>query len=326
MGPPPSRMEPTGGSGREAHTPRLLPSPAPLERSPLGPATRPTTRSYGKLGPLWPRASACGSSPARRETEGSGGQLARLSHCGHAVLRALCPGVPRLPPALRGPRRPSWCCPFPGLWAHGGPRPRTNRLFSERPSPSRDRGPCWVLACSAGTARSDLGHEVPLPGSAAHMDPEGTGPPLGAAAPHPCWDVKSRACPTPGLQGQRCAAQDVCIAHEGLTRRLACSPGPSRQVHTGMWPRKGPRGQMTRAAGQARSPGRRRGLLELPAHADQPDRRCVRTSLSAGGSRAGPGTAGAVSETSQIFWGKLERRGHGERPLPRALEKVMWGG
>lgn len=203
MGPPPSRMEPTGGSGREAHTPCLLPSPAPLERSPLGPATRPTTRSYGKLGPLWPRASACGFSPARRETEGSGGQLARLSHCGHAVLRALCLRVPRLPPALRGPRRPSWCCPFPGLWAHGGPRPRTNRLFSERPSPSGDRGPCWVLACSAGTARSDLGHEVPLPGSAAHMDPEGTGPAScsSCSAPvlgHGCQELRF---PDPRLAG-----------------------------------------------------------------------------------------------------------------------------
>lgn len=59
--------------------------------------------------------------------------------------------------------------------------------------------------------------------------------------------------------------------------------------------------------------GRRR-LLELPAEA-RPESCCLRTSRSSLEEvGAGSGIAGAVSETSPIFWGKLERRGHRERP------------
>lgn len=87
-------------------------------------------------------------------------------------------------------------------------------------------------------------------------------------------------------------------------------------MYTGAWPWKGTCGQTT---GGGRL-GTKSRVLELPSEAS-PESCCLHTSRpSLEEVGAGSGIAGAVSETSQVFWGKLER------PLHQNLEKFMWDG
>lgn len=93
------------------------------------------------------------------------------------------------------------------------------------------------------------------------------------------------------------------------------SPRAPRLVYTGTWPWKGTRGQVTGAAGWALNLGSPQapGITRL----SQARKLLFTHQLEEVG--AGSGIAGAVSETSQIFWGKLERRLH------QNLEKVIVG-
>lgn len=247
MGPLPSRVEPTGGRGHEAHTRAFSPRPVPW-RDPhwaLLPGQQPTITVNSAPGGPEPASVV---SPQSEGKQGSGGRLVHRSHRSHAVPCAQPASIPRWAEADPPGAAPSrFCGPTvgPGL---GSISSSTN--VPPRPS---DQGPIWVFVHSAGTARSVLGNED------AHTDPDGTGPAScrGCSSPVLGHGCQKLVLPDPG-SGCLCRTrrnnqklvlcssvpgQDVCVAHEGITTGWPALPGLSDACTQARGLRKGPVGR-----------------------------------------------------------------------------------